>query len=109
MATHTIKGVGSANNRDKLFVGCLPAVATNYTAAGGIDLSAADFWPDQYMTGLVLDAGSGNIALEMPNGGSMTLPFSVAAGTCEVVLRGVMIHKLLTSGTTYSGNVWPLF
>jgi hypothetical protein len=109
MSTHTVIGVGSAEKRDSLIVGCLPAGATNYAAATGINVSAADFWPDQHMVALILDAGSGNIAIEMPNGGTMTIPFTVSAGDSKEVLRGVCAQKILTAGTTYSGHIWPLF
>lgn len=109
MSTHTVKGVDSSAKRDFLIVGCLPAGATDYAAATGIDVSVADFWPDQHMIGVVLDAGSGNIAFQLVNGGVMTVPFTVDAGDCRIDMRGVCIQKILTSGTTFSGHIWPLF
>lgn len=109
MSTHTVKGVGSADKRDFLMVGTLLEADTNYSAATGIDVSGADFFPDQHMVAVVLGAGSGNIAFELVNGGVMTLPFTVAAGESVIHMRGVLIQKILTTGTTFDGAIWPLF
>jgi hypothetical protein len=105
----TIKGVGQATHRGELIVGCPRDGDTNYSVTTGVDHSTTDYFPNQPMVGLILTAGSGNIALELVNKGKMTLPFTVSSGTNELVLRGVLIQQIFTSGTTFNGYIFPLF
>jgi len=95
------------NGKSTQYVDCLHTVDDNYTAAGGIDVSAVDFEPTYVMSGLYLGEGAGNIAIEMEGGGQQILPFTVATGYGSRELDGYRIKKILTSGTTFTGKIWP--
>lgn len=100
--------------RDKFLVGCPLATDDNYTQAGGVDVSAVDFAPSCRINSLIVtdnagSASSGNIALQMENGGVMTIPVAVAAGDSKEICRGYRIEKILTTGTTFNGLIFPIY
>lgn len=110
----TVKSVASNDLRNKLLIGTLPdgqlnsAGANIYSKTTGVDVSATDFFPDQEINQLILTEGAGNIALVFASGEAV-LPFSVASGECKEVLRGMRIQQILSSGTTFSGHIFPIF
>lgn len=106
-----ISPVETLKYRNELFVGCPVSGTTNYSVTTGINVSAADFNEEfgSCMNGLLLTAGSGNIALTLPNGGEMTIPFTVDAGKSSIELRGCKIKTVKSSGTTFSGYIFPLY
>ncbi len=95
------------NGKSTQFVDCLHAGDTNYTAAGGIDVSVVNFEPAYIMAGLYLGEGFGDIAIEMEGGGLQTLPFTVAPGYGSRELDGYRLKKILKTGTTFTGKIWP--
>jgi hypothetical protein len=95
--------------RGSLIVGCPSPETDVYAAATGISLAAVDYAPNVLIHGIRLTAGAGNIALMLENGGTMTLPFTVDSGKNEEFLRGYRIKKILKTGTTFNGYIYPLF
>lgn len=114
MANVVVKKVSLFDERKNLVVGTLSDGQLNtsgvaiYSKTTGIDLGAYDFYPDQNMVGLILTAGTGVIPLVLKTG-EMTITHTVATGTVEVFMKGVIITKILTTGYTYSGYIFPLF
>ncbi len=105
---------GSVNTlpfRNVMIVGCPKDGDTQYSVTTGINIAAADYDPGYIMNALILTAGSGNIALELENGGAMTLPFTVDSGKCSIELWGVRIKKVkkAADGTTFTGYIFPQF
>lgn len=103
-----IKGVSNLDYKNFLIVGCPRSGSDSYSTTTGIDVSAVDYAPDIPMLGLHLTGGAGNIAIEMVNKGRMVLPFSVITGDSREVLRGHKIQKVLSSGTTFTGDIFPV-
>jgi hypothetical protein len=95
---------------DKYYTGCGVHGVDSYSETTGIDLSTTDYeHPKYYMTGILCDAGSGNIKLQMTNGGTMILPVTVDTGYFQEVLRGYAINKIIRTGTTFTGHIFPIF
>jgi hypothetical protein len=95
--------------RGRAYVDCPHAGDTGYAAATGISVASVDYAPTETMMGVLLTGGSGNVAFELEGGGVMTLPFTVDTGDVKEVLRGIRISKILKTGTTFSGYIYPLF
>jgi len=105
-----INSGGRKNGHSNQFVDCLHAGDTDYTATTGIDVSVNDFEPSEVFVGLILSEGTGNIAFEMEMGGVMTIPFAVSADEASArKMDGYRMAKILTSGTTFTGNIWPVW
>lgn len=100
---------GRSINKTVLYVDCAHTGSTRYTDTGGVNVSSLDYYPTETMRGLILTGGSGNIVLVMAGGGQMVIPFTVDAGYSMEVLRGFQIKKILTSGTTFTGRIFPLW
>lgn len=91
------------------YVDCPHDGDTDYAVATGWG-KAADYTPAAgAVRGLLCDAGSGNIALTMQNGGEMTIPLTVGSGTFTEILRGAFIKTIKKTGTTFDGHIWPMF
>jgi len=96
------------NGKSTQIVDCGHASDTNYAAATGQAITAvADFLPSEPITGLLLDAGTGTLAVELEGGGVMTVDITVAAGSLEEVLMGFRIAKIFST-STFTGHIWPL-
>lgn len=95
---------------DKFYQGCAKVEADVYSETTGISLATTDYeHPTLYITGLICAEGSGNIKIEMANGGTMVLPVTVDTGYFLEVLRGYSITKIFKTGTTFSGHIFPIF
>lgn len=95
---------------DKFYQGCGVNGENDYSESTGVDLSTTDYeHPTLYMTGIICDGGAGNIKIEMANGGTMILPVTVDAGYFQEVLRGYSITKIVRTGTTFTGHIFPIF
>lgn len=106
-----VTGISNIDYKNFLIVGCPKVGDTNYAAATGADVSSVEFRTLPPMIGLHMTEGSGNIAVEMLNGGKMILPITVAAGDSREVLRGHKINAILSTaeGTTFDGYIFPVF
>lgn len=95
---------------DKYYTGCGIHGVGGYSETTGISLASTDYeHPSLYMTGIICDGGSGNIKIEMANGGTMVIPVTVDTGYFLEVLRGYAINKIVRTGTTFSGHIFPIF
>lgn len=95
---------------DKFYQGCGINGVGGYSETTGVDLSTTDYeHPTLFMTGIICDGGDGNIKIEMANGGTMVLPVTVDSGYFQEVLRGYAINKIIRTGTTFSGHIFPIF
>lgn len=118
MAGDSVNTTSSERGRGSvLFVDTGHATAdSQYAAATGIDVSAADYAPAVPMRGLLCGdvqatgaAAVGDIAVELVGGGQMIIPVSVGADDHKVILRGAVIAAVLNSGTAYTGTIFPLW
>mgnify|MGYP003565290443 CR=1 FL=1 len=109
---------GRKNGKSSQYVDCLHTGDTDYTATTGIDVSTTTFEPldsdsnNVIMTGMIITEGSGNIAIEMEMGGVMTVAASVSAEEGHRrVFDGFRIKKIfnVAGGTSFSGNIFPLW
>ena len=100
---------GRSINKTVLYIDCAHTGTTRYTDTTGVDVSASDYYPTETMRGLLLTGGSGRIKIEMVGGGQMVIPFTVDDGYSLEVLRGFQIKKILTSKTTFTGRIFPLW
>lgn len=84
---------------------------TNYTPAGGFDLSTygQSFTPDDVMHGLVISGGSGVVSVILEGGGKMDLPFDVPVGDTREIFMGFRILTLVEADWTFSGIVFPVW
>jgi hypothetical protein len=95
---------------DKFYAGCGIHGVNDYSKETGISLATTDYEdPKLLMTGIICDGGSGNIKIEMANGGTMILPVTVDTGYFQEVLRGYAIKKIYRTGTTFTGHIFPIF
>ena len=108
------------NGKSTQLVDCLHVGDTDYTPAGGIDVSVNDFTPIDSTTGnyrpfscVRLGEGSGNIEFEYEGGGKAIYPFYVSAeqGSIKELLgeRIKTIFNKDTGNTTFSGKIWPIW
>ena len=106
-----ITGIARHDFKNFLIVGCPLAGTANYSTTSGINVSTEDFEPAPPILSLRVCAGSGNIAIEMLNGGVMVFPLTVDEGTSIEICRGHKISKVLkqADGTTFNGAIFPLF
>ncbi len=89
---------------------------SQYAAATGMDVSSLDYAPPAPMRALICGdvqasgaAAVGDIAIELVGEGQMIIPVSVAADAHLEILRGYLIAKVLTTGTTYTGTIFPIW
>jgi len=62
------------------------------------------------MSAIRLGEGSGNLAVEYEGGGKATLPFFVSEEQGNIrEFVGERIRSIFTSGTTFTGKIWPLW
>ena len=105
-----MKSLIDITRSDKFYQGCGKDGVDNYSETTGISLASTDYeHPTLFMTGIICGAGSGNIKIEMANGGTMVLPVTVDSGYFQEVLRGYAINKIIRTGTTFSGHIFPIF
>ena len=108
---------GRKEGKSTQIVDCVHDSDSDYSKTGGIDISTNVFEPKDsndkniIMNGLLIEAGSGDIAFEMEGGGEITTGFTTVAGDSKQILTGCRIKKIQNTagGTTYSGNIFPLF
>jgi hypothetical protein len=70
-----------------------------YSQVSGVDLSSTDWTPPyDCATGLLI-SGTGNLKIDMYQGGTVTIPITVAAGDF-FELEGYAISRVYKTGTT---------